>query len=795
MNIEEFSFDEEDRDFPSSDLALSEMVMPEKLFILPTAERPFFPAQISPVIIEEKPWLRTVKAVLKQPSKLAGLLLVKKEIIDHKKPPSREDFYDFGCVIQVHNPVRSSGNIQFLAEGVGRFEVEKWLSDKVPYRVKADYSNDITPRKKERIRAYSMALMNTIKDLVKLNPLYSEELRFFLERFTPSDPSSLADFAASLTSASKHELQDVLEALHIQRRMEKVLVLLKKELDVAKLQVEIRGQVDETISSQQRKFFLKEQLKVIQSELGIAKDDRSTDLDRFKKRLSDLVLAEEAKQRVEQEMSKLSMLEVGSPEYAVTRNYLDWVTQLPWGIQTKDKLGLRRARRVLNEDHYGLDDVKDRIIEFVAVASLKGEVHGAILLLVGPPGVGKTSLGRSIARVLGRPFYRFSVGGMRDEAEIKGHRRTYIGAMPGKIAEALKNTAVENPVIMLDEIDKMGESYQGDPASALLEVLDPEQNGEFLDHYLDLRIDLSKVLFICTANQTDSIPQALLDRMEEIRLSGYILEEKLNIAKQYLLPRHLELAGMKSSQLVVTDSALRELIDGYAREAGVRGLEKQIKKLIRKCAVVVVKGKQKRIRVNSSNLVDFLGSPMFDKESSIQGIGVVTGLAWTSMGGAILPIEARTVFSDKAEYKITGQLGEVMQESAEIALSYANAFLGKENDFFQKSCIHIHVPEGAVPKDGPSAGITITTALLSLAYNKKIRAHLAMTGELTLTGQVFPIGGVREKVVAARRTHMRELIMPEKNKKDYEELPAYLRKGLTVHFVAHYTDVHKIVFG
>ncbi|RMH16567.1 MAG: endopeptidase La [Gammaproteobacteria bacterium] len=792
--MEDFRTDEADEAISSTELTVSELVMPDQLFILPTIERPFFPAQVSPVIIEEKPWLRTVRMILKQSDKLAGLLQVKTKNLGHTRSPRIDDFYDFGCVIKVHNPIKSEGSIQFIAEGIRRFHVQKWLSEKIPYKVLADYPNEVSPKKEERIRAYSMAIMNTIKDLVKLNPLYTEELKFFLERFTPSDPSSLTDFAVSLTSANQRELQDVLESLHIQRRMEKTLVLLKKELDVAKLQVEIRGQVDETISTQQRKFFLREQLKVIQRELGIAKDDRSADLDLFRSRLEGLKLSAEAAQRVDQEMNKLSMLELGSPEYAVTRNYLDWVTQLPWGHQVRDKLGLQRARRILNEDHYGLDDVKDRITEFLAVAALKGEVQGAILLLVGPPGVGKTSLGRSVARVLGRPFYRFSVGGMRDEAEIKGHRRTYIGAMPGKMAEALKHTGVDNPVIMLDEIDKMGASYQGDPASALLEVLDPEQNVEFLDHYLDLRLDLSHVLFICTANQTDTIPQALLDRMEEIRLSGYILEEKLNIAKQYLLPRQLKMAGLKSSQFTVTDAAMRQLIDGYAREAGVRGLEKQIKKLIRKCAVEVVRGKQKRLGINGRNLHKYLGVPIFDKESSIEGVGVVTGLAWTSMGGAILPIEARRLFSDKPGYKITGNVGEVMQESAEIALSFANAFMGVKDDFFQTACIHIHVPEGAVPKDGPSAGITLATALLSLAYGKKVPSRLAMTGELTLTGQVFPVGGIREKIVAARRAHIRKILMPAKNKNDFEELPAYLREGLTVHFVSNYQQVHDIVF-
>lgn len=492
------------------------------------------------------------------------------------------------------------------------------------------------------------------------------------------------------------------------------------------------------------------------------------------------------------------MLEIGSPEYTVTRNYLDWITILPWGKSSKDRLDLRRAKKVLNEDHDGLDEVKERILEFLAIGKLKEQVSGSIILLVGPPGVGKTSIGRSIARTLGREFYRFSLGGMRDEAEIKGHRRTYIGAMPGKIIQALKSCGTENPVIMLDEIDKVGASYRGDPASALLEVLDPEQNSDFLDHYLDLRFDLSKALFICTANQLDTIPGALLDRMEMIQLSGYIAEEKLAIAKNHLWPRQLERNGVKKSQLKITDPAILKVIEGYAREAGVRNLEKQLGRIIRKTGRKLAEGKKGPIRIGPKVLTDYLGKPYFAEEELIGGVGVVTGLAWTSMGGATLSIEATKVHGKSRGFKLTGQLGDVMKESAEIAYSYIASHLdsfGAEETFFDETFIHLHVPEGATPKDGPSAGVTMATALLSLASGKSINRPLAMTGELTLTGNVFPVGGIREKAIAARRVGIMELILPAANKGDFDELPPHIRKGIKVHFAKHYTDVEKIVFG
>ena len=767
-------------------------VFPDELHLLPLTEKPFFPAQTLPLLMNESPWLSTVEAIGETPHHMVGLVVVKP---DNTDDVNRGDFRAVGTAVRIHHPVRADGKMQFIAEGVKRFRIVEWLSDVPPYKVRVDYPGEPGKPESEEIRAYSMAIINTIKELLPLNPLYSEELKFFLNRFGPNEPSQLTDFAASLTTASKQELQ--LEAFGLKKRMEKVLVLLKKELDVARLQSQIRERVDEKMTEQQREFFLHQQLKAIQKELGLAKDDKTAELDTFRERLAKLVVPPHAQKRIDEEMHKLSLLETGSAEYTVTRNYLDWLTVLPWGVYTQDSFDLERARKILDRDHDGLDDVKDRILEFLAVGAMKGRMSGSILLLIGPPGVGKTSIGKSIAEALGRRFYRFSVGGMRDEAEIKGHRRTYIGAMPGKFVQALKEVESANPVIMLDEVDKIGASYQGDPASALLEVLDPEQNADFLDHYLDVRFDLSKTLFICTANDF-SIPSALLDRMEVIRLSGYITEEKLAIAKHHLWPRVLERAGLKKNQLVISEGAIRHVIEGYAREAGVRNLEKQLGRVARKAVVKILGGAATPIKIGTREIEAYLDKPVFTKEKPLSGVGVVTGLAWTAMGGATLPVEASRIHTLNRGFKLTGKLGDVMRESAEIAYSYVASHLkayGADETFFDKSFVHLHVPEGATPKDGPSAGVTMATALLSLAKNKKIARPLAMTGELTLTGQVLPVGGIREKVIAARRIGIHELILPEANRRDFDKLPEHIRAGMIVHFAKRYRDVAGVVFG
>ncbi|MGI9274086.1 MAG: endopeptidase La [Endozoicomonas sp.] len=773
-------------------LLLPEQALPDKLYLIPVSNRPFFPAQVQPLVFSSEEWSETLQRVAQNPQKAIGLSYVAGMPGGDVAP---EDFPEVGCTVKIHNIVEEGDQIQFIALGMQRFRIKQWLRKRPPYLVQVEYPENIQDDTDE-IKAYALALIQAIKELIPLNPLYSEELKNYLNRFSPKDPSPLADFAAAITTAPGQDLQEVLETLPVQRRMEKVLVLIRKEQEVARLQGEINAEVNRKISKHQREFFLKEQLKVIQKELGISKDDRTAEIEEFESRLETLEVPKAARKKIDDELKKLSILETGSPEFAICRNYLDWATSIPWGRYSEDNFDLARARTMLNEDHDGLDDVKDRIVEFLAVGAFKKEIAGSIMLLAGPPGVGKTSIGRSVARALGRKFYRFSLGGMQDEAEIKGHRRTYVGALPGKLVQALKEVDVANPVIMLDEIDKIGASYRGDPASALLEVLDPEQNSEFLDHYLDMRIDLSKVLFVSTANQLDTIPGPLLDRMDVIRLSGYITEEKLAIARNHLWPKQLKKAGLKKSQLKVSDATLKRVIEGYAREAGVRNLEKMLQKIIRKAVVKLLEGKQKSLTISARNLEDFLGAPYFRKEKRIQGVGVVTGLAWTSMGGATLPVEAGLVHRQRAGFKLTGKLGDVMKESAEIAYSYVASKVDKyrvSKDFFEKAFIHLHVPEGATPKDGPSAGITMATALISLASGRRPQ-NIAMTGELTLTGRVLAVGGIREKVIAARRQGITEMIMPEECRRDYDELPDYIREGLSVHFASRYDEVFDIAF-
>jgi ATP-dependent Lon protease len=769
-------------------------LLPVHLPVLPIANRPFFPGQLIPLLVERDPWQRTIETALESPSRAVGLVLIRG---DDTTRAQADDYYSTGTACRVHKVEPIEDKLQVYVEGLERFAIESWVSRERPFVVRVRYFPEKSYSGVDELRPHTIAVINTIKELLPLNPLYGEELKYFLNRFGPDEPSRLADFAASLTSANKEELQAVLETVAIRERLEKVLLLLKKEVEVARAQMSIHKQVEASMGKRQREFLLREQMKVIQKELGLAKDDRTAEVERFRERIATLALPDEARRRIDEEMEKFSVLEVGSPEYAVTRHYLDWLTSLPWGKHSPDQLDLQRARAVLDEEHYGLADVKDRIIEFIAVGAMKGEVSGSILLLVGPPGVGKTSIGRSIAHALGRKFYRFSLGGMRDEAEIKGHRRTYIGAMPGKFVQAIKEVGVANPVIMLDEIDKIGASYQGDPASALLEVLDPEQNRDFLDHYLDVRFDLSKVLFVCTANQLDTIPAPLLDRMELIRLSGYLTAEKVAIAQQYLIPRQLERAGLKRGQLKMDKAAVREVIERYAREAGVRNLEKRLGTIARKVVVKILQGTKPPVHVGAKDLEAYLGKTDFRPEPPQRGVGVVTGLAWTPLGGATLDVEATRVHEAGRGFKLTGQLGAVMKESAEIAYSYAASHCdhyGAPREYFDKAFVHLHVPAGATPKDGPSAGVTMTSALLSLARGRRLPRPIAMTGEITLTGQVLAVGGIREKVIAARRAGIRELVLPEANRGDFDELPAYIRAGLKAHFARHYDDVAQVVF-
>ena len=770
-------------------------LFPEQLLIVPLYDRPLFPKMMLPVIISDEELEQHMMKVMKDSLKYIGLVFSFRENEEDEGKLS-----ETGVVAKiVQASKQANAPLQVVVQVMERFEIVKLQKEKPVIQARVRYWYDSDPGSEEELKAYSVSIINAIKELVQLNPLFKEELGLLMGRVNLKEPGTLADFSASMTTASGKELQKILETRRIKQRIEKALILLKHELEVSKLQSRISQKIEERMSQQQREFFLREQLKEIKKELGLSKEGKETEVEKYLARIRKLKLTEEARERIDEEIEKLRLIEPASPEYNVSRAYLDWLTILPWGVYSKDFFDLKRARRILDRDHFGLKDVKDRILELISVGIINNDLAGTIVLLVGPPGTGKTSIGQSIAKSLGRKFYRFSLGGMRDEAEIKGHRRTYIGALPGKFINAIKTCKTSNPVIMLDEIDKIGASFQGDPASALLEVLDPEQNKDFLDHYLDVRFDLSKVLFICTANTLETIPAPLLDRMEQIRLSGYILEEKLEIARRHLLPKQLKMHGLKRSQLSLPKTVLREMIDGYAREAGVRSLENNIKKLLRKAARKIVEDGQEKVSISRSELPDYLGQRMFAEETRFKKpkIGVITGLAYTAMGGATLHIEATSVEAKTPGFKQTGQLGDVMVESSEIAYTFIRARLNpqkKTEKFFDRNHIHLHVPAGATPKDGPSAGITMACALYSLAKQKPIIPNLAMTGELTLTGLVMPIGGVKEKTIAARRAGVTQLLFPDENRKDYEELDESITEGITPYFVKNFDEVLKIGF-
>ena len=784
-------------------LVISEDVFPDTLLIVPLYDRPLFPKMLLPVIISDEQLEKVLLEELKGELRYVGLVYSydadgNNDSETENIPKKLAKIGAVGRIVQASK--HGNDPMHIIVQVMERFEIIEIVAEDPVFNAKVEYLQDIGGQKTEyELKAFSVSIINLIKELVQLNPLFKEELGLLMGRINLKDPATLADFAASMTTASGQELQEVLETRSIKNRIEKALNLLRHELEVAKLQFKISQRVEDRMSQQQREFFLREQLKEIKKELGLTKEGSESETEKYEARIKKLKLTEEAQERINEELEKLRLIEPASPEYNVTRTYLDWLTILPWGIYSKDYFNIQRAARVLNRDHYGLNDVKDRILELISVGIINGDLAGSIVLLVGPPGTGKTSVGQSIARALGRKFYRFSLGGMRDEAEIKGHRRTYIGALPGKFINAIKTSKTANPVIMLDEIDKIGASFHGDPASALLEVLDPEQNKDFLDHYLDVRFDLSKVLFICTANQTETIPPALLDRMEVIRLSGYILEEKLEIARKHLLPKQLKTHGLKKAQFSLPKFVLREIIDGYAREAGVRGLENNLKKLLRKSARKIVEEETDCVKISKNDLPEMLGRKTFAEETRYKKpkIGVITGLAYTSVGGATLFIEASCVKAKNPGFKQTGQLGDVMVESTEIAYTYIRSIGSKDEriqKFFAENFVHLHVPAGATPKDGPSAGITMACALHSLVAQEPVIPNLAMTGELTLTGLVMPVGGIKEKTIAARRAGITQLILPAENQKDFDDLDESIKGEIKTHFVKSFAEVLPIGF-
>ncbi|MEL6864720.1 MAG: endopeptidase La [Bacteroidota bacterium] len=779
------------------ELQIVDEVVPSRLTILPLLQRPVFPGLVLPVPFTGQAAVDALQNAVKKEDSYIGLSLIREA---NEESILESDFYEMGTAMRILRIVPNGpDSVQVLMQGLNRFRRKRVLHVQPSLRWEVEHFYDSAEKPNTELKAYMLAISNDMKELLQLNELFKEQINMVVSQLNYDAPGKTMDIISNILSADTERLQGLLETLDFLERAEILLQLIKEELEVGKIQQKISQQIEQKINEQQKEFYLREQLKAIKKELGIEKEDKDTDIEKIEQKIAQLTLTDEARQQVEAQLEKLKLLNAQSPEYNVVRSYLELITDLPWGIYSEDNMDIRKARRILNKEHYGLKEVKDLILEFLSAVIRRGKVAGSIICLVGPPGVGKTSIGKSVASALNRKFFRFSVGGMRDEAEIKGHRRTYIGAMPGKLIQSLKRVGTSNPVVMLDEIDKIGSSFQGDPASALLEVLDPEQNGSFLDHYLDIPYDLSNILFITTANQLDTIPRPLLDRMEIIRLSGYVLEEKVEIAKRHLLPKQLQEHGFEKGEINITDEALATIVDRYAREAGVRNLEKQIRKIIRKATLKLAEKKKMNFEIGIEEIESYLGKNIFRTEKlytkSIPG--VVLGLAYTSMGGATLYIEATAIKAKNGSFKLTGQLGSVMQESAQIAYSYIRSLLSEEapnNDFFETHMLHLHVPAGATPKDGPSAGITMALALYSLATGQAVKDNLAMTGELTLTGKVLPIGGVKEKTIGAKRVGVSELIFPIDNKKDYRDLPIYIRRGIKARFADYFKDVLKVAF-
>ncbi|MTB51029.1 endopeptidase La [Lewinella sp. W8] len=767
--------------------------LPQLLTVLPLKQRPIFPGMALPMAFSGQDKLEALKIAVEQHDGFFGAVLVQE---DHSDDYRQNDYYEVGTIYQVMKVVQMDPNaVQVIGRAVKRFRRERVVQTEPSLRWRVTYDHQPVVKPDQELKAYMLAISSEIRSLLQLNPMFQEQVNMVVSQLNYDQPGQTMDVISNLISAEREKMQELLETWDIAERAKKLLAIIKDELEVAKIQARINESIQEGVNEQQKEYFLREQLKAIRRELGEEKEDGESITERILQQLEGKTVPEEARAAFDREMNKLKTLNTQSPEFNVTRNYLETFADLPWGVFTPDANNVSEARDILNEDHYGLGDVKDNILEFLATILKRDSVAGSIICMVGPPGVGKTSIGQSIARALGREFYRFSVGGMRDEAEIKGHRRTYIGALPGKLIQAMQRTKTSNPVIMLDEIDKIGKGVQGDPASALLEVLDPEQNATFVDHYLDVPFDLSNVLFVCTANQLDTIPGPLLDRMEVIRLSGYVLEEKVQIAKQYLVPKQLKEHGFAADEVTFEEEALGFLADRYAREAGVRNLEKQIRKIIRKLVLKQAETEEVQFTVTKDTVSEMLGKPRFTTEKLYDKPlpGVVLGLAYTSMGGATLYVEARGIPAERAGFRLTGQLGDVMKESAQIALSYVKSLLSEEGeDFFDKHEVHLHVPAGATPKDGPSAGITMALALYTLAVGKAPIDNLAMTGELTLTGRVLPIGGVKEKTIGARRVGITNLIFPEENRRDFEDLEDYIKEGITAHFASYFDDVLKV---
>ena len=755
--------------------------------LLPLRDIIVFPHMVVPLFVGRQ---KSIKALEEAMNKQKHILLAAQREAK-TNDPSEGDIYRVGTLGMVVQLLRlPDGTVKVLVEGKKRARIVRYLDETDYFLVTAEEIDDECEKTTE-VEALIRSVNSTFENYVKLNKKIPPEMTVSVASI--DDPSRLADTIVAHLGIKLEDKQALLEITNPAERLERVLGHMRSEIEILEVEKRIRTRVKKQMEKTQKEYYLNEQMRAIQKELG-EKDEFKNEIQELEEKIKQKKLSAEAKEKVEKELKKLKMMSPMSAEATVVRNYIDWIISLPWHEYTDDKLDIKEAEKVLEADHYGLDKVKQRILEYLAVQSLVGQAKGPILCLVGPPGVGKTSLGKSIARATGRKFVRVSLGGVRDEAEIRGHRRTYIGALPGKIVQCMKKTGSGNPVFLLDEVDKMSTDFRGDPSSALLEVLDPEQNSTFNDHYLDVDYDLSKVMFITTGNTLDRIPRPLQDRMEIIRIAGYTDLEKLNIAKRYLVAKQREANGLTAENLEISDNAILGIIRHYTREAGVRNLEREIASICRKVAVEVVKkDRSARVQVSGKNLAKYLGAPRFrfGKAEGEHKIGVATGLAWTELGGELLTTEV-TVMPGKGKLTITGRLGDVMQESAHAALSYVRSRaeeLGLERDFYQRVDLHIHVPEGAIPKDGPSAGITMATSLVSALTKIAVRHELAMTGEVTLRGRILPIGGLKEKVLAAHRGGIKIILIPDENAKDIKEIPSTVLKAVDIRLVSHMDQV------
>jgi len=761
--------------------------LPEKLPLMPLVDGILFPKMVLPIVVTQDEYMEMIDTVMAG-HRMIGLVAARNQ--DKKSQFAPEDLYDIGTIAMILKMAKSEdGNIHLMIQGLTRFRIQKITKTRFYMEATYEQLNESTEKDKET-QGMMVNLAKVFQEIVQISPGIPNELSGLAT--TIEEPGTLADMVASTINSSLDEKQDILATLDPKERLRKITKLANHQMEILQLGDKIQSQVKEDMNQQQKEFYLRKQLKAIQEELGDT-DGTKVEVEEYRAKIEEKNMPEEAYKAAMRELDRFARMHPSSSEYTVSSTYLDWLTELPWNESSPEKLDISAARKILNKDHYGLAKPKKRILEYLAVRKLNPESKGPILCFAGPPGTGKTSLGRSIANSLNRPFVRISLGGIRDEAEIRGHRRTYVGALPGRIIQEIRKAGTNNPVFMLDEIDKVGADFKGDPSSALLEVLDPEQNYSFADHYLDVAFDLSKVMFIGTANITDTIPPALRDRMEIIELRGYSLEEKIKIATQYLIPRQRRENGLTAGQISFTKGAIRHIISDYTREAGLRNAEREIGTICRGVAAKIAEGKKASPSIRIADLKEYLGPVRYTSEVGERALspGVVMGLAWTPVGGELLFVEA-TAMKGKGNLTLTGQLGDVMKESANAALSFIRSNAKEYNiaeDIYETTDFHIHVPSGAIPKDGPSAGVTILTALVSLLTGRPVKNRLAMTGEITLRGKVMPVGGIKEKVIAAHRAGIREVILPATNEKDIEDIPERVKKDLTFRPAASMTEV------